>query len=529
MKYTVSIIIGIAILLFGFQMFFNSYIPSSKYLYTEKLRTPMTRAQCEKQPTLRQYSLRLLGCDPSSAFERSDNIPLSIYSGKDKKNLSRTANTSLYIHSNFFSQFQKLHGSDELRLSINVLDQSSFFIRTPKSDTFANPFNNTNMSYIIPSPIAHPSQKPLMPFSVALNDTEASFGSMNSYTAGFFILENAIVYSFKQNVISQTCFRAVAVRECQRSDLNYLFNLTLPFNYHNVSCKNSSMDHSPKIITVDKLAVIGHPWYHAYYHFSLEALPRLMIIYELLYLDPDIHILINKPRYRSTAEALMSLGINETRFVYTLFTERDNKIFRAKTLFVPTGVGCGNPPASMVAKLRKIMLDGYRTHVHNIKPFMRFPLEIVNTTKKKLGSIRNPISKRTFGPIILISRKAVNRRLVQEDEIINLIKKDYRSIPFVIFHGNESFNETMFLFRSARVFIAPHGAGLSNIIWASPNTAILEIGPSYSFNQCFKYLAEQLNIVYYLQLAENGTSATPLYINMSIFRVLLKTMMVGRQ
>ena len=44
--------------------------------------------------------------------------------------------------------------------------------------------------------------------------------------------------------------------------------------------------------------------------------------------------------------------------------------------------------------------------------------------------------------------------------------------------------------------VAPHGAGLTNIVWAAPGTVLLEFMPRRHANPCFMDLAAQAGLVY---------------------------------
>uniref|UniRef100_UPI003BAB08B1 glycosyltransferase family 61 protein n=1 Tax=Stappia sp. TaxID=1870903 RepID=UPI003BAB08B1 len=52
------------------------------------------------------------------------------------------------------------------------------------------------------------------------------------------------------------------------------------------------------------------------------------------------------------------------------------------------------------------------------------------------------------------------------------------------------------LFAQAEMVVAPHGAGLTNIVWAAPGTVLLEFMPRRHANPCFMDLAAQAGLVY---------------------------------
>ena len=60
-----------------------------------------------------------------------------------------------------------------------------------------------------------------------------------------------------------------------------------------------------------------------------------------------------------------------------------------------------------------------------------------------------------------------------------------------------SFNETMLRFHQADVIIAPHGAGLTNMMFARPGTTIFEVTCNGNFvGTCYRTLAAKLGLRY---------------------------------
>ena len=59
-----------------------------------------------------------------------------------------------------------------------------------------------------------------------------------------------------------------------------------------------------------------------------------------------------------------------------------------------------------------------------------------------------------------------------------------------------SFAEQVGLFASASVIVAMHGAGLTNLVFASPGTQVIElVAPTY-INHCYKRVAQTTGCVY---------------------------------
>jgi tetratricopeptide (TPR) repeat protein len=76
---------------------------------------------------------------------------------------------------------------------------------------------------------------------------------------------------------------------------------------------------------------------------------------------------------------------------------------------------------------------------------------------------------------IYISReKAVHRRVLNEDKIITLLEKyGFKSVTL----ENLSVSEQAAYLGAAKVIVAPHGGGLTNLVFCQPGTKVLELFP----------------------------------------------------
>jgi hypothetical protein len=88
---------------------------------------------------------------------------------------------------------------------------------------------------------------------------------------------------------------------------------------------------------------------------------------------------------------------------------------------------------------------------------------------------------------LYISRAgAVRRRLANEEELIARL----RPLGYEIFDpAGVSFREQMESFAAATHIVAPHGAGLANIVFCQPGTQLLELQMDSYMNLCFRKLA----------------------------------------
>ncbi len=128
---------------------------------------------------------------------------------------------------------------------------------------------------------------------------------------------------------------------------------------------------------------------------------------------------------------------------------------------------------------------------------------ITNTLKDKfLNTIsdRKQCNKRIY-----ISRsKSSKRRLANELELEEILKKfDFN----IIFAEELSLSEQVILFSNANFLIAPHGAGLANLIWAHSSFKVMEIFPANIFNDCYARLAVQMGFEYRYLVCSNDDSS----------------------
>ena len=112
------------------------------------------------------------------------------------------------------------------------------------------------------------------------------------------------------------------------------------------------------------------------------------------------------------------------------------------------------------------------------------------------------------GELVYVSRNESSmRRILNENDLL----PGLRDMGFnIISPGKLSLTEQIEAFRNARVVLAPHGAGLTNILFCRPNTTLIEIFPEGGVHgSAFLRIASQLNFNYYYvvgQKVENRQS-----------------------
>ena len=102
---------------------------------------------------------------------------------------------------------------------------------------------------------------------------------------------------------------------------------------------------------------------------------------------------------------------------------------------------------------------------------------------------------------IYISRENVpNRRLINEREVIRFLKNfGFKSVSL----ESMSVAEQASLMAGAKVVVAPHGGGLTNAVFCSPGTKIIEIfSPNYVY-PCYWLISNLVELQYYYLIGEN--------------------------
>jgi capsular polysaccharide biosynthesis protein len=105
-------------------------------------------------------------------------------------------------------------------------------------------------------------------------------------------------------------------------------------------------------------------------------------------------------------------------------------------------------------------------------------------------------ASRSFGKRIYVSRAVARKRLVENEKAV---------IAMLAGHGFEvltlekmSLVDQIAAFTEAEVVVAPHGAGLTNLLWTRPGAILLEIFPEGGVHgSAFLRLASQIGIDYF--------------------------------
>ncbi|MCP8968347.1 glycosyltransferase family 61 protein [Ectobacillus ponti] len=214
----------------------------------------------------------------------------------------------------------------------------------------------------------------------------------------------------------------------------------------------------------DSIAVLTSSVADYYYHWLFDVIARLHML-EAAGIPYNKLLLNMKGNRPFQQETLALLGIDQSR----ILTCHEHLHLQAHKLIVPSIVGyLGHMPKWTCRYLRSRFL---------------------------------PYSRKVFGyEKIYIKRKyARHRRVINEDEVAAFLEQ--RGFRTVVLE-ELSVVEQMNIFASAEVVVAPHGGGLTNLVFCSPRTKVIEFfAPNY-INGLYWVLSNHVDLDYYYLFGE---------------------------
>ncbi|MBC7923139.1 MAG: glycosyltransferase family 61 protein, partial [Ferruginibacter sp.] len=101
-------------------------------------------------------------------------------------------------------------------------------------------------------------------------------------------------------------------------------------------------------------------------------------------------------------------------------------------------------------------------------------------------------------------RHAPNRRVVNEEAVVRLLT----SLGFeVVTTETMSVVEQASRFADAGCVVAPHGAGLTNLVFCSPGTKVVDVFSPHWVNPCYWVLSRQAGLEYHYLIGEGPRPA----------------------
>jgi capsular polysaccharide biosynthesis protein len=218
-----------------------------------------------------------------------------------------------------------------------------------------------------------------------------------------------------------------------------------------------------------KVAFLGSLWGETFYHWMVDVMGRVAILLSSGMAISEFDYLIFDYQQRAyQREILEILDIPEEKVISSV----PNLALQAETLVAPTWPG--GVHSATINFIKDLLLSS-----------------------QSAGS--NVIQKRCYRKIFVSREKAQYRRILNENQIwIKLEKVGFEKVIL----EDLSLQEQANLFAGSEFIIAPHGGGLSNLMFCRPGTFVLEIfAPDY-VNPCYWQMASVVGLQYFYLLGE---------------------------
>ena len=210
-----------------------------------------------------------------------------------------------------------------------------------------------------------------------------------------------------------------------------------------------------------------------YYHWLTDVIPRCAIAKKAgVNFDKIDNFLINECNNNFQIETLKAIGIP----IHKCIKLTRNSNFTCETLIV----------SSMPS---------------NNGTLSKWAIDYIDEIAPKSNGIAEKI--------YITRRKATYRKITNENEVLKTLSKlDFKVIELESITWPEQVN----LFRNASYVIAPHGAGLTNLIFCKPQTKIIEIFAPQYVNTCFYNIATNKELDYYCIVGKGKSPSKHTYI-----------------
>jgi hypothetical protein len=217
-----------------------------------------------------------------------------------------------------------------------------------------------------------------------------------------------------------------------------------------------------------------------YFHRMIESYPKLAVCLQFLRANPQVKIHLST-RNNQTDDILKALGLNPSRII-------TGPCF-ANVVYWPRPPGCYEPVLPDI----QVISEEFRKHI-------------------KTSSVAT-----AWNSVVLVQRGPnVYRRFERHDEVEQLTRtlSSQYGLRFEHFVDNPrpaTVEETMHMFYRARIVVAPHGAGLANMIFSRPGTVVIE-AVDFDNGPMFLALAHVLGHQYHSVWASGGRFITRIFL-----------------
>ena len=219
-----------------------------------------------------------------------------------------------------------------------------------------------------------------------------------------------------------------------------------------------------KVKVIEKCAFIKSMWGENYYHFLTEEIVNIIKINKF---DSNIPIIIN---YNN--KYIQDI-LNLFKFNNPIIKLEKDDCLKIEQCYLSNMSISGKPSKKELSLIRDTLLEK----------------NLINFQRTDIG--------------IIIKRNESERSLINFGEVYNHLISKYKNIEWIIFE-NLNITETIKLFSNCKIIIAPHGAGLTNMLFAPNGSTIIELMPYSDPNECYFHLSNMLDHEYNCIVVEDS-------------------------
>lgn len=249
----------------------------------------------------------------------------------------------------------------------------------------------------------------------------------------------------------------------------------------------------------------------AFYHGVIEMLPNFYLLTNIL--KTRINVPISHRQGQSVfletvGQHLLGLPVGSLN----LHTIPQDELFFAHTVVQPFYQWCARPSRKLWLELRKkyfVPRDG-------------IPMFNPDWSLRKPEVVASPTDKIAEDWIVVLGKRYHTRGLAESDEVEAYLRKRFPSERVVVFDGSLTILGAKELFNRARLYVAVHGAAMTNMIFMPFNGFVFEMRPRLYHNSCYHYLAEVCNQEYYLTFGDGNKDSHTTVNTTEVFEVLDK-------
>lgn len=237
-------------------------------------------------------------------------------------------------------------------------------------------------------------------------------------------------------------------------------------------------------------------WSRSYYHWLVETLPLFHGLE--LFLPSGIKHVVPGPMSRFHSESLELLGVEPSQYREI----GPDEVFELESAYVapPATVSYAELPVSMLSPhWLDVLFDQPFTGPFNHSPTGLRWVAAQMVASSKMSAASPPSPRRIY-----ISRRLASCRRLNDDDLEPVLSKHQITVLTV---ENYSLAEQVRLFHHAELVVAPHGAGLSNLMFCKAGTRVLEIFEPSVVRLCYWSISDTFNLKYDFLLGGTVPSA----------------------